>query len=150
MGGWGCSSVRMSLCMGGPVSQLMTKYSNTISVLNTRISSHEWFLQPITHNVEDFTQLQEEERQLGGGLSLRDVSCARTWGHRRHARATDFSPFSLCFMIPEPPSRVVLVTWRAVMGRRAWSCGAVILLAIICCCRAATLDSIHWTSSNAK
>ncbi|XP_022623517.1 ephrin-B2a-like [Seriola dumerili] len=36
------------------------------------------------------------------------------------------------------------------MGRSAWSCGAVILLAIICWCRAATLESIHWTSSNAK
>ncbi|XP_071346164.1 ephrin-B2a-like isoform X2 [Trachinotus anak] len=36
------------------------------------------------------------------------------------------------------------------MGRSAWGCGAVILLAIICWCRAATLESIHWTGSNAK
>ncbi|KAK2853904.1 hypothetical protein Q5P01_006565 [Channa striata] len=36
------------------------------------------------------------------------------------------------------------------MGRRAWSCGAVILLAIICPCRAVTLESVHWSSSSAK
>ncbi|GLD47345.1 ephrin-B2a-like protein [Lates japonicus] len=36
------------------------------------------------------------------------------------------------------------------MGRSAWSCGAVIFLAIVCSCRAATLESIHWSSSNAK
>ncbi|XP_069030006.1 ephrin-B2a-like [Embiotoca jacksoni] len=35
------------------------------------------------------------------------------------------------------------------MGRSTWSCGAVILLAI-CSCRAVTLESIHWSSSNAK
>uniref|UniRef100_A0A3B5AR45 Ephrin-B2a-like n=1 Tax=Stegastes partitus TaxID=144197 RepID=A0A3B5AR45_9TELE len=37
-----------------------------------------------------------------------------------------------------------------VMGRSAWSCGAVILLAVVCSCRAATLESVHWSSSNAK
>uniref|UniRef100_A0A8C9Z712 Ephrin-B2a-like n=1 Tax=Sander lucioperca TaxID=283035 RepID=A0A8C9Z712_SANLU len=36
------------------------------------------------------------------------------------------------------------------MGRIPWSCGAVILLAIISSCRAVTLESIHWSSSNAK
>ncbi|XP_028257967.1 ephrin-B2a-like [Parambassis ranga] len=37
------------------------------------------------------------------------------------------------------------------MGRSTWSGGAVILvLAIICSCRAVTLESIHWSSSNAK
>ncbi|XP_029354358.1 ephrin-B2a-like [Echeneis naucrates] len=36
------------------------------------------------------------------------------------------------------------------MGGSAWSRGALILLAIICSCRAATLESIHWTGSNAK
>ncbi|XP_029001207.1 ephrin-B2a-like [Betta splendens] len=36
------------------------------------------------------------------------------------------------------------------MGRSAWSCGAVTLLAIVCSCRAVTLESIHWSSSNAK
>uniref|UniRef100_A0A3Q1FYP2 Ephrin B2 n=1 Tax=Acanthochromis polyacanthus TaxID=80966 RepID=A0A3Q1FYP2_9TELE len=36
------------------------------------------------------------------------------------------------------------------MGRRTWSCAAVILLAVICSCRAATLESVHWSSSNAK
>nr|XP_046246208.1 ephrin-B2a-like [Scatophagus argus] len=36
------------------------------------------------------------------------------------------------------------------MGRITWSCGAVILLAIICSCRAATLESVHWSSSNTK
>ncbi|XP_070689573.1 ephrin-B2-like [Pempheris klunzingeri] len=36
------------------------------------------------------------------------------------------------------------------MGRITWSCAAVILLAIICSCRAATLESVHWSSSNAK
>uniref|UniRef100_A0A3B5AYW0 Ephrin-B2a-like n=1 Tax=Stegastes partitus TaxID=144197 RepID=A0A3B5AYW0_9TELE len=36
------------------------------------------------------------------------------------------------------------------MGRSAWSCGAVILLAVVCSCRAATLESVHWSSSNAK
>ncbi|KAF3686552.1 Ephrin-B2a Precursor [Channa argus] len=36
------------------------------------------------------------------------------------------------------------------MGRRTWSCGAVILLAIICPCCPVTLESIHWSSSNAK
>ncbi|XP_029986918.1 ephrin-B2a-like [Sphaeramia orbicularis] len=36
-----------------------------------------------------------------------------------------------------------------VMGRRiTWSCGSVILLVIICSCRAITLESIHWSSSN--
>ncbi|KAM9366367.1 ephrin-B2a-like [Symphorus nematophorus] len=39
-----------------------------------------------------------------------------------------------------------------VMGRRSitWSCGAVILLAIIYSCRAVTLESVHWSSSNTK
>ncbi|XP_047436846.1 ephrin-B2a-like [Mugil cephalus] len=37
-----------------------------------------------------------------------------------------------------------------VMGRRTWSCGAGILLAVICSCGAVTLESIHWSSSNAK
>nr|XP_015808190.2 ephrin-B2a isoform X1 [Nothobranchius furzeri] len=36
------------------------------------------------------------------------------------------------------------------MGRSARSCGAVILLAVVCSCRAATLESVHWSSSNAK
>ncbi|XP_060924724.1 ephrin-B2a-like [Limanda limanda] len=36
------------------------------------------------------------------------------------------------------------------MGSSAWSCGAVMLLSIFCCCRAATLESIHWSGSNAK
>ncbi|CAK6965890.1 ephrin-B2-like [Scomber scombrus] len=36
------------------------------------------------------------------------------------------------------------------MGTVTWSCGAVILLAIICSCRAITLESIHWSSSNTK
>ncbi|XP_041841470.1 ephrin-B2a-like [Melanotaenia boesemani] len=36
------------------------------------------------------------------------------------------------------------------MGRSALSCAAVILLAVVCSCRAATLESIHWSSSNAK
>ncbi|TDH16947.1 hypothetical protein EPR50_G00003460 [Perca flavescens] len=36
------------------------------------------------------------------------------------------------------------------MGRIPWSCGAVILLAIISSCRAVTLESVHWSSSNAK
>ncbi|XP_039987304.1 ephrin-B2a-like [Xiphias gladius] len=36
------------------------------------------------------------------------------------------------------------------MGRSTWSCGALILLAIVCWCRAATLESIHWSGSNAK
>uniref|UniRef100_A0A3P9QDZ8 Ephrin B2 n=1 Tax=Poecilia reticulata TaxID=8081 RepID=A0A3P9QDZ8_POERE len=37
-----------------------------------------------------------------------------------------------------------------VMGGRARSCGAVILLAIVCSCRGVTLESIHWSSSNSK
>ncbi|XP_049455409.1 ephrin-B2a-like [Epinephelus fuscoguttatus] len=36
------------------------------------------------------------------------------------------------------------------MGRIAWSFGAVTLLAIISSCRAVTLESIHWSSSNTK
>ncbi|XP_037607352.1 ephrin-B2a-like [Sebastes umbrosus] len=36
------------------------------------------------------------------------------------------------------------------MGRTTWSCGALILLAIISSCRAVTLESIHWSSSNTK
>nr|XP_033486629.1 ephrin-B2a-like isoform X2 [Epinephelus lanceolatus] len=36
------------------------------------------------------------------------------------------------------------------MGRITWSCGAVTLLAIISSCRAVTLESIHWSSSNTK
>ncbi|XP_029282433.1 ephrin-B2a-like [Cottoperca gobio] len=36
------------------------------------------------------------------------------------------------------------------MGRITCSCCAVILLAIISSCRAVTLESIHWSSSNAK
>uniref|UniRef100_A0A3B5KU83 Ephrin RBD domain-containing protein n=1 Tax=Xiphophorus couchianus TaxID=32473 RepID=A0A3B5KU83_9TELE len=36
------------------------------------------------------------------------------------------------------------------MGGRARSCGAVILLAIVCSCRGVTLESIHWSSSNSK
>uniref|UniRef100_A0A3Q1I8T7 Ephrin RBD domain-containing protein n=1 Tax=Anabas testudineus TaxID=64144 RepID=A0A3Q1I8T7_ANATE len=36
------------------------------------------------------------------------------------------------------------------MGRGTWSCGAVMLLAIISSCRAVTLESIHWSGSNAK
>ncbi|XP_041648795.1 ephrin-B2a-like [Cheilinus undulatus] len=36
------------------------------------------------------------------------------------------------------------------MGRTTWSCGAVILLAVISSCRAVTLESIHWSSSNTK
>ncbi|KAM9766159.1 ephrin-B2a-like [Menidia menidia] len=36
------------------------------------------------------------------------------------------------------------------MGRSPRSCGAVFLLAVVCSCRAATLESIHWSSSNAK
>ncbi|XP_035508161.1 ephrin-B2a-like [Morone saxatilis] len=36
------------------------------------------------------------------------------------------------------------------MGRITWNCGAVILLAIVCSCRAVTLESIHWSSSNTK
>ncbi|XP_068595205.1 ephrin-B2-like [Brachionichthys hirsutus] len=30
------------------------------------------------------------------------------------------------------------------------SCGAVILLAVVCACRAATMESIHWSHSNTK
>ncbi|XP_004067193.2 ephrin-B2a [Oryzias latipes] len=37
-----------------------------------------------------------------------------------------------------------------VMGRSAQGCAAVILLAIVCSCRAATLESILWSSSNTK
>ncbi|KAK9542897.1 hypothetical protein VZT92_000720 [Zoarces viviparus] len=36
------------------------------------------------------------------------------------------------------------------MGRITCSCAAVILLAVISSCRAATLESIHWSSSNTK
>ncbi|KAM7424312.1 hypothetical protein PAMA_000583 [Pampus argenteus] len=36
------------------------------------------------------------------------------------------------------------------MGTVTWSCGALILLDIICSCRAITLQSIHWSSSNTK
>ncbi|XP_059210917.1 ephrin-B2a-like [Centropristis striata] len=36
------------------------------------------------------------------------------------------------------------------MGRITWSCAAVILLAIISSCRAVTLESVHWSSSNTK
>lgn len=36
------------------------------------------------------------------------------------------------------------------MGRMAWSCGATVLLASIGSCLAATLESIHWSSSNTK
>ncbi|KAK1891252.1 Ephrin-B2 [Dissostichus eleginoides] len=36
------------------------------------------------------------------------------------------------------------------MGRLAWSCCAAALLAIISSCRAVTLESIQWSSSNAK
>ncbi|CAJ1049845.1 ephrin-B2a-like [Xyrichtys novacula] len=36
------------------------------------------------------------------------------------------------------------------MGRTTWSCGALILLAIISSCRAVTLESILWSSSNTK
>ncbi|KAM4743732.1 ephrin-B2a-like isoform 2-T2 [Anableps anableps] len=36
------------------------------------------------------------------------------------------------------------------MGGRARSCCAVILLTIVCSCRGVTLESIHWSSSNAK
>ncbi|XP_026176370.1 ephrin-B2a-like [Mastacembelus armatus] len=37
-----------------------------------------------------------------------------------------------------------------VMGRSTRSCCAVILLAIVCSCRAVTLEAIHWSSSNTK
>ncbi|XP_029902695.1 ephrin-B2a-like [Myripristis murdjan] len=36
------------------------------------------------------------------------------------------------------------------MGKITWSYSCVILLAIICCCRAITLESIYWNSSNTK
>ncbi|XP_035485184.1 ephrin-B2a-like isoform X2 [Scophthalmus maximus] len=36
------------------------------------------------------------------------------------------------------------------MGRRAWSCGAAVLLAVACRCGAATLDSVRWSGSDAK
>ncbi|KAI3377545.1 hypothetical protein L3Q82_008721 [Scortum barcoo] len=36
------------------------------------------------------------------------------------------------------------------MGRLTWSRGAVMLLAIIGSCRAVTLESVHWSSSNSK
>ncbi|KAM8893664.1 ephrin-B2a-like [Spinachia spinachia] len=36
------------------------------------------------------------------------------------------------------------------MGRIPCSCAAVILLAVISSCRAVTLESVHWSSSNAK
>ncbi|XP_035992487.1 ephrin-B2a isoform X3 [Fundulus heteroclitus] len=36
------------------------------------------------------------------------------------------------------------------MGGLARSCGAVILLAIVGSCRGVTLESVHWSSSNAK
>ncbi|XP_060891964.1 ephrin-B2a-like [Labrus mixtus] len=48
------------------------------------------------------------------------------------------------------PSRRRNLTFIPVMGRITWSCGAVILLAIISSCRAVTLESIHWSSSNTK
>uniref|UniRef100_A0A3Q3FDY4 Ephrin-B2b n=1 Tax=Labrus bergylta TaxID=56723 RepID=A0A3Q3FDY4_9LABR len=48
------------------------------------------------------------------------------------------------------PSRRRNLTFIPVMGRITWSCGAVILLAIISSCRAITLESIHWSSSNTK
>ncbi|XP_071760599.1 ephrin-B2-like [Centroberyx gerrardi] len=36
------------------------------------------------------------------------------------------------------------------MGRNTWSYSAVILLAIICSCRAIILESVYWNSSNTK
>ncbi|XP_068175286.1 ephrin-B2a-like [Antennarius striatus] len=36
------------------------------------------------------------------------------------------------------------------MGTISWGCGALILLAVICPCRAATMDSVHWSNSNTK
>lgn len=48
---------------------------------------------PNTHNVEILLQ------RWDSGLSLRSGSSARTWRGWRH-EAADFSPSSLCFMIP--------------------------------------------------
>uniref|UniRef100_A0A668RKN4 Ephrin RBD domain-containing protein n=1 Tax=Oreochromis aureus TaxID=47969 RepID=A0A668RKN4_OREAU len=49
-----------------------------------------------------------------------------------------------------PSLRVASLRFFPGMGSSAWSCGALFLLAIVCSCRAITLESIHWSSSNAK
>ncbi|XP_063346874.1 ephrin-B2a-like isoform X1 [Pelmatolapia mariae] len=49
-----------------------------------------------------------------------------------------------------PSLRVASLRFLPGMGSSAWSCGALFLLAIVCSCRAITLESIHWSSSNAK
>uniref|UniRef100_A0A8C6TVA8 Ephrin RBD domain-containing protein n=1 Tax=Neogobius melanostomus TaxID=47308 RepID=A0A8C6TVA8_9GOBI len=36
------------------------------------------------------------------------------------------------------------------MGTASWSSGAALVLALVCSCRAITLESIHWSSSNTK
>lgn len=99
--------------------------------------------QPITHNVEHFKQPQEENSQLGG-ISFGNVSFARTWSNRRHAGTANCSRFMI------PSLRVASLRFLPGMGSSAWSCGALFLLAIVCSCRAITLESIHWSSSNAK
>uniref|UniRef100_A0A3Q4MZJ3 Ephrin B2 n=1 Tax=Neolamprologus brichardi TaxID=32507 RepID=A0A3Q4MZJ3_NEOBR len=49
-----------------------------------------------------------------------------------------------------PSLRVASLRFLPGMGSSAWCCGALFLLAIVCSCRAITLESIHWSSSNAK
>ncbi|XP_072321226.1 ephrin-B2a-like [Eucyclogobius newberryi] len=51
-------------------------------------------------------------------------------------------------MIPRSRSqRLALVP---VMGTVSWRGGPVLVLALVCSCRAITLESIHWSSSNTK
>lgn len=59
---------------------------------------------------------------------------------------TSLPVFSLVYDT-EPPGNL---TFIPVMGRTTWSCGALILLAIISSCGSVTLESIHWSSSNTK
>lgn len=61
----------------------------TGSVTRTR------FFQPITHNVERFLQLREEEPRVGG-IARGDASSARTRGHWRRARAAHLCAACLC------------------------------------------------------
>lgn len=134
------SPLRMSQCMGGPVCQLMTEILHTISVLNTWISSHEWFSSQLrtmwkiscrgkTRNFMGFHSGMCPLRALG------DMQ-------RQHILAWFHSVLWY--------RAAVDLRFIPVMGRIPWSCGAVILLAIISSCRAVTLESIHWSSSNAK
>lgn len=55
--------------------------------------------------------------------------------------------FPARFVFPFPLSFFFL-SFAPVMGTLAWSCGALVLLAAVCSCRGATLESVLWSSTN--